>query len=182
MQAWCSSQVNQEAAQYPSLLGLLRDLADPRLVVMPPTGPQQPEQQQVLLRVDRLGAVYGQPEDLAAAGGSPQPVRQPPPPPPPPLPPPPPPPPLPPPPPPPPQPPQGAPAAQSPADELAAAFGLVHLAPAWVGGTHWEMTTAEISCIVQQGPEAIVLGGLEDLCASIGATGGLAHSGRTSSD
>lgn len=150
-QAWKDSRVRQEAADYQSLLSMLEDLGDPLLVEVASGSQEQPEQQLVLLRVDHLGAVYGRPEDLAAAEGSLQqpgraqvpPVLS-----------------------------HSIPAGPPPVDELAAAHGLTHMRPVWLRGSHWELTTAEVTCVVRRGPDQQVLTELEDLCTGIGATGG----------
>lgn len=130
---------------------MLQDLGDPRLVELASGSKEQPERQLVLLRVDHLGAVYGRPEDLAAAEGSlQQPGRA--------------------------QVPRvlshSIPAGQPQVDEMAAAHGLTHLMPVWLHGTHWELTTADLHCWLRPGSEQQVLTELEDLCASVGATGG----------
>ena len=136
-------EVEEEAARYPSLLDLLLDVSDDRLLGLPSSGQQRQQQHQVLLRVDHLAAAYGQPSDLAAAaagGAGPSSRHEPP------------------------------PLGEHPA---AGAYGLTHLAPAWLGGTHWELTTAECQCSMPCGREQQLLAELEDLCASVGASGRL---------
>lgn len=154
--------MEQGAAQQPYLLHLLADLGDPRLCELLPASqqhphhPQQQLQQLALLRVDHLGAVYGRPEDLAAAaegslGRTEQHTPVP--------------------------PPQLLPQpslsgrAALPAAAQPAAHGLTHFAPVWLRGTHWQLTTAEVSALVPRGPDQHVLAELEDLFLSAGATG-----------